>query len=57
MEVLSDVSAQGKRVVLRSGGFQLGLFLGIETNVLNFRGADVVAVHEELTRRYGRNGT
>jgi catechol 2,3-dioxygenase-like lactoylglutathione lyase family enzyme len=51
MEVLEDVSAAGKRVVLRSGPFRLGLFVGIDTNTLNFRGADVVALHETLKRQ------
>lgn len=52
MEVLTGVSAQGKRVILRSGGFHLGLFLAIDTNLLNFRGADVRAVYGKLKGRF-----
>lgn len=52
MEALPNVSFEGKRVVIRSGAFRLGLFKGIGTNLLNFRGADVRAVHEELKARF-----
>jgi hypothetical protein len=52
MDVLHDVSSEGKRVILRSGGFHLGLFVGIESNCVNFRGANVFAVHDTLKERF-----
>jgi catechol 2,3-dioxygenase-like lactoylglutathione lyase family enzyme len=52
MEVLPEASSPGKRVVLRSGTFRLGLFLGIGSNCLNLRGGDVTAVHQELKGRF-----
>jgi len=51
MEIMPEECAEGQRVVLRSGVFRLGLFVGIGGNLLNFRGADVFAVHEELSAR------
>lgn len=58
MEVMAEVSAAGQRTILRSGVFRLGLFAGIAENVLNFRGADVFAVHEALAERLpGLEGT
>lgn len=52
MEVLPEVSAPGERVVLRSGVLRLALFRDIGTDLLNFRGADVRAVHAAPTRRF-----
>ena len=52
MEPLQEVSAPGMRAILRAGPFRLGLFAGIDgQNVMNFRGADVRALHERVKER------
>ena len=40
----------GKRVILREGHFSLTLMPFLTENLLNFRGADVFAVHDFLQR-------
>ena len=49
MEVIDEV--EGLRVVLKSGYFRLSLMSFLDENSLNFRGADVFAVHEAATKR------
>jgi len=51
-ETVPEDSAAGLRVVLRAGGFRLGLFRGIAGNSLNLRGADVARVRADLLARY-----
>ena len=46
MEVVDEVP--GLRVVLRNGHFALALMSFLDENLLNFRGADVFAVHSHL---------
>ncbi len=41
-------SAPGIRIVMRSGGMRLGLFSGITTQSLNFRGGDIEATRNAL---------
>ena len=41
-----EMSVEGLRVVLKSGYFRLALMTFLNENSLNFRGADVFAVHD-----------
>ena len=51
MTVVNEVP--GLRVVLKCGHFRLALMTFLDENVLNFRGADVFAVHASMTERLG----
>ena len=49
MEVIDEV--EGLRVVLKSGYFRLALMTFLNENSLNFRGANVSAVHDEASKK------
>ena len=49
MEVVNEVP--GLRVVLRNGNFSVALMNFLDENCLNFRGADVFAVHDYLKEK------
>lgn len=49
MTVIDEL--EGQRVVLKNGHFRLALMSFLEENCLNFRGADVFAVHEHMLER------
>ncbi|MEM7017814.1 MAG: hypothetical protein AAF512_10820 [Pseudomonadota bacterium] len=51
MEVMPEASAKGVRTVLRAGNFRIGLFAGLFGGMnINFRGADVPAVHRVVSQ-------
>ncbi len=51
MEVIDEMSVEGLRVVLKSGYFRLALMTFLNENSLNFRGADVFAMHDRASKR------
>ncbi len=49
MEVIDEL--EGLRVVLKNGYFRLALMTFLDENSLNFRGADVFAMHDRASKR------